>query len=753
MQRLAASHDERKILHDLAVVLTWAGRNDEAIRLYEQRDLARDAVDYVDVALARAYRAQKNFDVAERMARAAVQRQPGDSTRTVFLALVLIDRDRANEAEALLAALLQREPANAEAWRARGYAMQALGDPFKTLRAYAEAARLDPGNAESARGMAQVLLQLGAPHAAAGGDTRAPLAIRARQAGAHVRWAAQIPATSLAQTFDATDAALSQLDTLIAEARATRPVDASTLRALLGDRAVALRQRERWQQTVDAVAALRADGPIPPYVRLAEADALLALQRPDEARRAYQDVVDSGTLERDARIGRFFAEVEAEDFTAAFATVDALAATGGPRRETPGRARAEPNSDWLDAQILAANARQYADMNADAWARLLPLAQGAPALGYLRAALGAVAAARGWPRRADEEIRVAASLSPDDRGIRIALADSALRRRDIAAATSRATELAGRFPDDPAVQRLTRDLALEGMREFRVEAAQRREYGSANAAPGGGSRIAARLYSAPFAENWRAIAAAERSTATPPEGRVVRDRAGAGAEYRGADTTLELLAWDNRGSLSRAGASAIGSWHADDYRSVYAGIEAYAADTPLRAQRYGITANAADLGAEFRWHESTSLAAAVRALDFSDGNRRQSVRAVFTQRVIDRPHFDLTLRPEIYASRNSRVGAPYFNPASDRAATIALETEHVIWRRYDNSWTQRLSLSGGSYRQEGFAAGGIYTLTYEQRYRFNPACEIRYGIESNRRIYDGTPERAVTAFIGLNKKF
>ena len=51
-------------------------------------------------------------------------------------------------------------------------------------------------------------------------------------------------------------------------------------------------------------------------------------------------------------------------------------------------------------------------MNADAWARLDYLSEQAPGLGYLRSALGAVAAARGWPRRAAEEVEIAATLSP-----------------------------------------------------------------------------------------------------------------------------------------------------------------------------------------------------------------------------------------------------------------------------------------------------------------------------------------------------
>jgi hypothetical protein len=72
-----------------------------------------------------------------------------------------------------------------------------------------------------------------------------------------------------------------------------------------------------------------------------------------------------------------------------------------------------PNSDWLEAQVLAPEARSFADMPSAAWQRLLPLAEGAPANAEVRRVLGDVAAARGWPRRHDQEIHIAASLAPE----------------------------------------------------------------------------------------------------------------------------------------------------------------------------------------------------------------------------------------------------------------------------------------------------------------------------------------------------
>jgi len=95
------------------------------------------------------------------------------------------------------------------------------------------------------------------------------------------------------------------------------------------DPVLALRNRERWTEAVRETEALRADGDtIPPYVREAEADALLALRRPRDARHGYEEVLRTDPTLRGAQIGRFFALVEEEEFSAAFQQVDQIGGAG-----------------------------------------------------------------------------------------------------------------------------------------------------------------------------------------------------------------------------------------------------------------------------------------------------------------------------------------------------------------------------------------------------------------------------------------
>jgi tetratricopeptide (TPR) repeat protein len=314
---LADGPDDPLAAYDLAVILTWVNRPREATDAFERAG-AVEVPAYALAPIVRAYRDQKRFAEAERWAREGQRRFPIDSTWPKLLGLVLADQKRTN------------------------------------------------------------LLELGAPFAAGALLPETPLGIQVRQAGALVRWGGHVVPRDPRRRFEGTDAALKRLEALLRKARSARKPDAGLIARLRRDRVVALRQRERWADAVAQTQELRADGDqIPPYVREAEADSLLALRRPREARLGYEDVLSVDPEHREAHIGRFFALVEEENFRAAFAEIDALAASEPPGLRLPEQRVTRPNSNWLEGHVLAAEARSFADMPGAAWQRLLPLAEGA----------------------------------------------------------------------------------------------------------------------------------------------------------------------------------------------------------------------------------------------------------------------------------------------------------------------------------------------------------------------------------------
>ncbi|MFE0500294.1 poly-beta-1,6 N-acetyl-D-glucosamine export porin PgaA [Lysobacter soli] len=644
-------------------------------------------------------------------------------------------------------------PPSFETHMQQGRDLFRAGDRHAALREFALALQEHPGDRDARRAVADVLMELGAPQAAArvlGPD--ADIGVRSRMAAEAVRWGAQV-SLDPTRRFETTDAAIATLDALLVEARAMPVRDVGLERRLQGDLVVALRDRERWADALAVAESLEATGSLPSYVRQAQADALLALRRPEDALVAYGDVLAQDATNREARIGLFYAQIESEDFDAAFATVDALAAASTPTRRQGISPRKKPDPDWLDTQILWSQSRRYGDMPDEAWRVLHPIAQQAPAAPYLRLEQGEVARARGWPRLGHDEIRIAQSLAPDDTTIGIALAEAQFDRRQWRAAEAQAESLAAIEPENTRLQRVQDEIDAYHGAQLLMSIQPRRADGGGLNAPGSGLTASARAYTPPLGERWRLLAAAEREVDEPDDDRLTRNRYGAGIEGRWPDVTFELVAWSNHGLLSHGGADASVEWQPDDHWTFGAGYEAFSSATPLRAVEAGIRADAASISATHAWSESAVASLSASTLDFTDGNRRWAGTLDFAGVVFERPGLELVLRPAVYASKNSLRDAPYFNPERDRSVSLTADLRHRLWRRYERSLGQRLIATIGDYWQSGYGHDAVGSIEYGQVYRHDPRTEWRYGVACGWQAYDGDMERSVSLYVRLDQRF
>jgi biofilm PGA synthesis protein PgaA len=303
------------------------------------------------------------------------------------------------------------------------------------------------------------------------------------------------------------------------------------------------------------------------------------------------------------------------------------------------------------------------------------------------------------------------------------------------------------------VRQVARDLdaTLGWVFEFEAKPSDS-EGGGANAA-NQAVTLNARLTSPPIADNWRLFVTSDYANAHPPEGYVDRTRVGVGAEWRIPYVTATLYANDSLGTLDKPGAGATLDWAASDQISIGVAGELYTWDTPLRAVLHGITADEAAVRVTYRWDESRSLSAGFAYLPFSDGNQRYSESVTFVQKLINEPHFDLTGSGEIYVSQNDRPQAPYYNPDHDLTADVGLLAEQTIWRRYDDSLVQALTVNAGVYAEAHFSPNWIATVGYEHRWRFDPRLSFSYRVELSRRVYDGSVENTVAFVCRLARRF
>ena len=402
---LTAGIDDGLVAMDLATLLQQDGKSAEAVDVFTKA--ARpDPPDYALLAVTRANRDLRRYDDAARLAREGMRLFPDQSVWPLLLSLVLSDAGNTAEALAVLKKPEAMRAPPVERLLAQAYAYRRAGDPFMAMKTYGEAVRLAPANAGVRAEAASVLRDLGAPFGAAivAGATTPPIA--AEQASAMVRWGEEVKPADPARRFEGTDAALARLDGLLV----SLPPDQTALRRRVRlDRVVALRDRVRMQEAAEEAEALRAEGPLPAFVDQAYGDALLFLRRPEEARDAYGRVLAESPKDVQARYGQFYAAVELEDFTTAYAAVDALVDDEPVWRYFKGDPSRHDNPDRASAQIAAARARLYGNQLGDAWARITRISDAAPANGNARIAVYQIANARGWPQRAEAEAEIAAS--------------------------------------------------------------------------------------------------------------------------------------------------------------------------------------------------------------------------------------------------------------------------------------------------------------------------------------------------------
>ncbi|AOS43630.1 Poly-beta-1,6-N-acetyl-D-glucosamine export protein precursor [Lacunisphaera limnophila] len=598
-----------------------------------------------------------------------------------------------------------------------------------------------------ARALADLGGGLGARAVAGAGDPALDAA-----AGASLTRLTTVGDRDPAQRFATADRALADLGRQLVAARARPEPDGGIIRRLTLDRWVALRARvrmaeiaaefSRWPEPATA---------LPPYALAAVGDALLYLEKPEQARELYREARRRDPDNLELAQSLFYAEVECEDFAAAYALVDALDAAQPAGFTYTTEAAPRDNPDKLGLAVTAALARYYADELASAWRRIEPLARAAPGNGYVRRESAAVMAARGWPRRALTELARVETLDPGETATHLARTELLFATRQYAATDDAITALGAAYPENKAVQRLLRNRELLGRPEFYLS--YEHENGGGPDLSGGSWGAQAELWAPPLAHEWRLMAGYTAAQAAIPEGEVDLAVPVAGLEWRRG--FVDLLAQAGRLESTRDSTHARlrGRWQATDTWSAEVTAAAHTPDLPLRALHYGLTADS--LAASLGWapHESRRLTVGGQATRFSSGNRRTEGSATWRERLYERPHLDLDLLLDASVQTNSRSGEPYYAPARAWDGGVGLEANHVIHRRYRTAWVQEASLHLGRRAERGFGAGTGWSAGYGLRRDFSDALAGHVTITTGSARYDGANERFTRWELSLHGRF
>lgn len=747
------------ITWDRIVILTWAEKDDEAVTLYESVQ-QNHAPDYVLEAVARAYDNLRRYPEALRIYRQGHARSPGSAAFAAGEIRTLADMGDGGSALTLAQRVLSKQGDRVEVLLAAADAARESQKPVDALGYADRALKLAPRSRDAVRERILAIEAMGAPEIAlqlAEANTGVVSAGDIRRmegsAAAELVRLGELEPPSEAARFAATDRAIAALDRLIARWSAEGEVAKGDLWRARFDRIIALHDRVRMSDVVSEFeAAQRAKVDIPAYVLPDVADAYLYFRQPEIAVELYRRALEANPKDTVARLGLSQALIETEDFDEALGQVDRVAAGMGPWIYLKGEHEPIPNTDKFDADVAAAYARLYADDLPAAELRFAHMTDLAPNNVAIRVGLADVYRARGWPRLAQQELEIAQAQIPNNLGVEAAEAQGDLDLQDWHGAETKAMDLLRRFPESREVQDLNRAWGIHN--RWTLQTSAERTFSSAtNIAGGNGISVGAQLYSPPIADDWRAYGGYRLAHAREPEGNVSERLYDTGIEYRGIGVTTSAEARLASFGTERAGGQLAGDWDIDDHWNLSGAGEIFASDTPLRALLHRITADAATVNLGYRASELRDVKATVEVLPFSDGNLRTVLSSHADQRVYTTPHLQLNGTVDLAASQNSSTDEPFFNPRHDALGAGGVDLTHILYRRYDFTYSHRLVATIGPYWEQRFGTGLAWSIRYEQRVAWNDTGEVSVGLSFSRQPFDGEYENDVALTLGSTLRF
>lgn len=752
-------------------IASWAGLDAEVVQVYETQGRNRVLPVQALTATARAYRNLQRWDAATELYRKALALEPNNADLQLGLAMTQADSGKPEEAVSRARALVAAKPDDPARRMALAYALTRSGATFDALFEYDQAFIRAGSKPEVAREYVYALKRARLPEPALRLARQRPGLIDPGQqrrlegdvAAERVRMA-EFATRSEKERYVIADRALSDYDQLLA----TWTPDASAHDDVIVwriDRMGALKARARTGEVISEYQKLLAENvKVPTYALRWVAAAYLDQRQPEIAADLYRRVLAAPDADPSDHVedatALYYALMESDHPKEARAVADDLAKGQSPRVQLKGLPMGNPNDSWMDAQQLKAQSGVYSGDLPNSQQSLDALVEQAPGNVGLRLAQADVYLARDWPRRAEGLLKETESQAPRDIGLEVAQGHTAQDLQEWRQLDALTDDVVERFPDNRAVQRLARQREVHDMAELRVETYGGKSYGGGSNGAGAvaGSKdfgIQTTLYSPPIDEDWRVFGGYGYATGDFQEG-TGRDRVERlGVERRTRDMTLEAeVSNHNFGYGNKQGARLSMARDIDDAWQYGASLDYLSASTPLRALNSDVTSNGGSAFLRWRANESREWKLAISPSHFSDGNNRQEALLTGREGVYSAPGLQVDLGLEVGASHNSEnEDVPYFNPKADFSVLPMVNVNHVLYHRYETSWSQQFQAGAGTYSQRDYGTGGVALLGYGQRYSWNDVFEVGALLSAINRPYDGDRETDLRLLVDLTFRF
>jgi len=739
--------------YDYVTVLVWAGQDRAAYGQTSELDLTI-APFYVLESLAKSARNIQDYGAAQRLYRTVLVRDVRRTQSRVGLALSLADAGRGGEALAELELASQYGALSNELREARDYVKDSMRDPIDAALVREAAVKSGSLPVTALRNYILDISRRGAPQMALAMAQRNPGAIteldisqiKGDEAAAYVRWG-KFDLVEPADRYRHTDIAIQLLTDELARLKDKNSDQANRI---YFDLLVAYRDRQELNKAVEVYASLDQRGvDFPPYVLHTMGDIYLALRQPERALSMLRASLVADPHNLGAQVSLFYALLDLGRHEEAVAYIDTTAADQPAWVEPLGGGPLVWNREKTQMQVATSLARAFVGDLAQGQARLEVLQARSPNNIDINNDLAHVHLWRGWPRLAMSEFAAIKTMEPDFLPALLGTISANYALGDVAAAEALLRQIPEVYVADASVLRRKRELDIYRMRELSITSSG----GQITSYHDGSSdfTVEGHYYDAYFTDSWRPFAHLIYQQGDLSGVAVDYQQWGAGLNYGGRNLSgnIELT----RNSHQNTGVRLDGRWAINDYVSVYAAADSHSRDTPLKARIAHVESASSTIGSKYRFHEGRDLNAGLGFQRFDDGNMRLSMYFSGREVLITQPKYSVEMGMYLYQQKNDDVNADYFNPAKISSAELSLMNEWRNYRRYDYGFSQRLRSSLGSVKQDGFAPGLVWGLSYEHVWNLGDRCSFNYGLSYGMSLYDGVSEKQGRGFLALNKRF
>lgn len=526
--------------------------------------------------------------------------------------------------------------------------------------------------------------------------------------------------------------------------RATDREASALPRRIRVDRLILLNELGRHQQVVDEYTSLTdpQGQPLPGYVLPAVGDSFMSLKRPEDAAPVLEAALKADPDNSGVRTQLAYAYLESERPDTAIAQLEAYRAAQPPWRRAAGAKQSTQNWGRYDADANLAMLRAYTEDLPAADSMLSEMLSIAPNNAGLQSSLGTVYMMRGWPSRALERFRIAATLDERNVESRIGQVEAlTVLRRDDQAIFLR-EQLLRDYPSQPNVQRMDQMWRNHRGWQWRAYVGGDRSQGSTGNSPFGNrdGQYGLEVQTPILGDRWRLTAGADDRWADFQQQRVHYRRQGAGVRYAYDRLDTALSAYRANDRVGGTGIDFDANWRFSDTWEGSLQLRRNDAEASLQARASGITADSAGVVLAYAPDERRAYRFGATQWRYEDGNRRTGLNLSADQRLLSRPYFLLDGIAGLYASRGSRDDTPYFNPSRDASLELGLRADQLVWRDYDHHFRHRLTVSAGPYWQDGYGSAWVPALAYRHEWQFGMGHVLTYGVSWSRPVYDGNRE-------------